>query len=132
VSHFASGFTCPNALTPGSVETRVKTTWFNPNAYGPDGSTGYGGSPRNCLTGPPQKNLDFTLGKSFRLTEAQTIRFRTDFFNLTNHPSFANPSGLDFSSPGVNPMCSFCAPPLLMALMLAKVFGLAYCPVLFA
>jgi hypothetical protein len=27
------------------------------------------------------------------------LRFRTDFFNLTNHPSFANPSALDIEAP---------------------------------
>jgi hypothetical protein len=70
------------------------------STIGPDGSTGFGDSPRNCLSGPAQKNLDFTIGKSFRLTERQSLRFRTDFFNLTNHPSFANPSGIDFSSAG--------------------------------
>ena len=28
----------------------------------------------------------------FKITEGQSLRFRTDFFNLFNHPSFANPS----------------------------------------
>jgi len=106
-ANFAPGFECSNAKTSGSTNARVNTFWFNPNAFtsatvvGPDGSTGYGDSPRNCLTGPPQKNMDFTIGKNFRITERQSLRFRTDFFNLTNHPSFANPTGLDFSSPGL-------------------------------
>jgi hypothetical protein len=55
-------------------------------------ATIYGNSPRNCIIGPPQKNVDFTLGKTFRIAEGQSIRFRTDFFNLFNHPSFADPS----------------------------------------
>jgi Carboxypeptidase regulatory-like domain len=127
-ANFAPGFSCANAWTPGSVEARVKTTWFNPNAYapatvvGPDGSTGYGDSPRNCLTGPPQKNLDFTLGKSFRLTESQSLRFRTDFFNLTNHPSFANPSGLDFSSPGFGTITNTVGNPRLIQFSLKYSF----------
>jgi hypothetical protein len=36
--------------------------------------------------------VDFTLSKTFRLGERQALRFRADFFNLFNHPSFALPS----------------------------------------
>jgi hypothetical protein len=59
-----------------------------------------GNSPRNCLIGPPQKNVDFTLGKTFKLGERQELRFRTDFFNLFNHPSFAVPSAPVVSAAG--------------------------------
>jgi Carboxypeptidase regulatory-like domain len=119
-ANFAPGASCANAATHGSIDSRVRGTWFNPDAYtsatvvGPDGSTGYGDSPRNCLTGPPQKNLDFTIGKSFRLTERQSLRFRTDFFNLTNHPSFQIPSGVDFSSPGFGKVTSTIGTPRLI------------------
>ena len=41
------------------------------------------------------------MGKTFKLTEHQSIRFRTDFFNLFNHPSFANPASADVET--VNP-----------------------------
>ncbi|MFY9531557.1 MAG: carboxypeptidase-like regulatory domain-containing protein [Candidatus Acidiferrales bacterium] len=106
---FASGSSCANAPTTGGVEKRLGA-WVNINAYVPDPhvplSTGgfsdatlFGNAPRNCIIGPPQKNIDFTLGKTFKLTERQSLRFRTDFFNLTNHPSFANPSATDIESP---------------------------------
>jgi Carboxypeptidase regulatory-like domain len=107
--NFAPGFNCANALTHGSMSARL-TNWANPNAYTPDpklplstgglsDATGYGAAPRNCIIGPPQKNVDFTLGKTFRVSENQTLRFRADFFNLFNHPSFANPSATDVESP---------------------------------
>jgi hypothetical protein len=38
-------------------------------------------------------NVDFTLGKMFKIGERQNLHFRTDFFNLFNHPSFQNPLG---------------------------------------
>jgi hypothetical protein len=39
------------------------------------------------------------LGDFFRsLLEHQSIKFTTEFFNLTNTPSFANPSNLDIES----------------------------------
>ena len=76
--------------------------WVNPAAYtsdptAPVGTPGtveatvYGNTPRNCIIGPHQRNLDLTMGKTFQLTEQQNLRFRADFFNLFNHPSFANP-----------------------------------------
>ena len=106
---FAPGFSCANAATTGGVESRL-SHWANPTAYMPDAviplangapgdATGYGNAPRNCIIGPPQKNVDFTIGKTFKLTERQSLRFRTDFFNLFNHPSFANPSATDVESP---------------------------------
>ena len=46
---------------------------------------------RNCLRGPRQVNLDFSLAKLFPVSETQTFEFRAEFFNLFNHPNFANP-----------------------------------------
>ncbi len=66
----------------------------------PSDGTLYGNTPRNCIVGPPQKNVDFTLGKMFRISEKQNIRFRADLFNLFNHPSFANPASASVSDAG--------------------------------
>jgi hypothetical protein len=99
---FNPNFSCANAASSGSVTSRLGN-WVNPNAYTsdplaptlsngePSDATLYGNTPRNCIIGPPQKNVDFTLDKSFKLGERQSLRFRADFFNLFNHPSFANP-----------------------------------------
>ncbi len=93
---FAPGFSCANALQSGNLATKI-ANWVNPAAYvpdpviGPDGTTGFGDSPRNCIYGPNQVNVDFTLGKTFKLGERQNLRFRAEFFNLFNHPSFQNP-----------------------------------------
>ena len=105
---FAPGRNCGNAVTHGGVESRLGH-WADPTAYLPDAviplasgatgdATGFGNAGRNCIIGPPQKNIDFTLGKMFRLTERQNLRFQAEFFNLFNHPSFANPSATDIES----------------------------------
>jgi hypothetical protein len=107
---FNPGFSCGNAPSHGSPQSR-RANWVNPAAYTPDPlatlSTGgssdatvYGDTPRNCIIGPPQKNVDFTLGKTFKLGERQNLRFRADFFNLFNHPSFAIPSATSVSASG--------------------------------
>jgi hypothetical protein len=118
---FSSGFSCSNAPSSGSIRSRL-ADWVNPLAYQSDAflplSTGgssdvtnYGNTPRNCIIGPPQKNVDFTLGKTFKLGERQNLRFRTDFFNLFNHPSFAIPSA---TAPGSAPITSTVGTPRLI------------------
>jgi hypothetical protein len=42
--------------------------------------------------------LDFSLFKQFKLTERFILEFRSEFFNITNHPNFSNPG---FSGNGV-------------------------------
>ena len=98
-------------MSSGSVTSRL-ANWVNPAAYMPDplaptlssglpsDATLFGNTPRNCIIGPPQKNVDFTLDKNFKLGERQNLRFRVDFFNLFNHPSFANPSATSVSAAG--------------------------------
>jgi hypothetical protein len=101
-AEFSPGFSCSNALSKGSITSRIGN-WVNPNAYSPDpfapaagggftDATVYGNTPRNCITGPHQRNMDLTMSKTFRLSEQQNLGFRADFFNLFNHPSFQNPN----------------------------------------
>jgi hypothetical protein len=130
---FGSGFSCGNALSSGSITSRL-ANWVNPSAYQTDAfaalSTGgnsdatvYGNSPRNCIIGPPQKNVDFTLGKAFKLGEGQNLRFRADFFNLFNHPSFASPSAAVVSAAGGSaPITSVVGTPRLIQFSLKYSF----------
>jgi hypothetical protein len=53
--------------------------------------TDIGNVGRNCLRGPRQVNLDFSIAKLFPLDESRSFEFRAEFFNLFNHPNFANP-----------------------------------------
>jgi len=53
--------------------------------------TDIGNVGRNCLRGPRQVNFDFSIAKSFPLAESRSFEFRAEFFNLFNHPNFANP-----------------------------------------
>jgi len=55
------------------------------------GGTDIGNVGRNCLRGPRQVDVDFALGKLFPLAESRNFEFRAEFFNLFNHPNFANP-----------------------------------------
>jgi hypothetical protein len=126
---FSPGSSCANAPSSGSVTSRLGN-WVNPNAYQSDppatlsngassDATVYGNTPRNCIVGPPQKNVDLTLDKTFKLGERQNLRFRTDFFNLFNHPSFANPAA---TSVGSAPITSTIGTPRLIQFSLKYSF----------
>ena len=58
------------------------------------GGTGYGNSGRGIVLGPGQFNWDVSLVKKTivgGLREDASLEFRSEFFNLFNHPQFANP-----------------------------------------
>ena len=71
---------------------------INENAFSvpPEGSSGDLG--RNVLRGLGAWQIDFALHRDFSLAEHLHFQFRAEFFNILNHPNFANPS--DFESPG--------------------------------
>ncbi|MGB8012006.1 MAG: carboxypeptidase regulatory-like domain-containing protein [Terriglobales bacterium] len=75
----------------GSVESRLND-YFNAAAFAPSANAApFGDSGRNLLTGPDQKDIDFTIAKFIPVTEKSKIEFRTDFFNIFNFVNFSNP-----------------------------------------
>jgi len=47
---------------------------------------------RNTLIGPAYKNLDLGISKHIATWENQGFTFQANFFNIFNHPNFANPT----------------------------------------
>ena len=70
-------------------EARLGVTLTAAFAIPPFGS--FGNSGRNVLDGPSYKNVNFSIVKNTAIREAATIQFRTEFFNLFNHPNFGLP-----------------------------------------
>jgi outer membrane receptor protein involved in Fe transport len=52
----------------------------------------FGNGGRNTFRGPGYRNWDFSIVKRFRFTETIDLQFRAEFFNVLNHPNFANPA----------------------------------------
>lgn len=46
--------------------------------------------------GPGVHNLDFSVFKSFEITESKRLELRAEVFNLTNTPDFSAPSSTNF------------------------------------
>ena len=58
----------------------------------------YGNSARNTITGPGIINWDVSVNKNFLITETTRLEFRSEFFNLPNHPIFG-PPGTNLRTP---------------------------------
>ena len=51
----------------------------------------FGNMGRNSLSGPTFKEWNFSLYKKTNITERLDMKLGVDFFNILNHPNFANP-----------------------------------------
>lgn len=87
---WAPGASIATAMTSGSIESRLNG-YFNTSAFVTAG-TGWGNTGRNILRGPSQANFDFSAVKNFSLGERRNLQWRSEFFNIFNHPNFGNPS----------------------------------------
>jgi len=64
---------------------------LNPQAFSIPSTTRQGNEGRNDIPGFGLTQVDFSIGRKFTLTERLGLQFRTDAFNLLNHPNFLNP-----------------------------------------
>jgi len=74
--------------------------WYNQAAFvtpalasGQQSAHAFGNSKIGNLRGPNLVNFDLVLQKNFKIRESQQIEFRSEFFNLFNHPNFGLPGG---------------------------------------
>lgn len=78
------------------------TEWFNTSCFVSAPSGELGDASRTPVYGPRFVNTDFSAIKAFRISEAYSLQFRAELFNLFNHSQFylgGGSSGMqDFSS----------------------------------
>jgi hypothetical protein len=103
----------PIVYDPNKVITGNPDQWFNPNMFSiapaplssnqpacfsapnpclPNTIGQLGTAGRNILTGPPERNWDFSLVKATKLGflgEGGMLEFRAEFFNILNHTNFS-------------------------------------------
>jgi outer membrane receptor protein involved in Fe transport len=97
----AGGADRPNRLRDGSLPAGQRSIdrWFDVSAFQVQPAFTYGNSGRNILTGPTLTNIDFSLAKSFAVTERLRLQFRAEAFNSTNTPFFGLPAA-NINTPG--------------------------------
>jgi len=75
----------------------------------------FGNMSRNMFPDSGFRNLDFSVAKNWHLGERLRAQFRAEFFNIFNHPNFANPyggqNGFGLNDPSARPFGCGCATP---------------------
>ncbi|HZZ15852.1 MAG TPA: hypothetical protein VFE08_07815, partial [Candidatus Sulfotelmatobacter sp.] len=75
----------------------------------------FGNMGRNTFRDSGFKNLDLSIAKNWHFGERFHAQFRAEFFNILNHPNFANPyggqNGYGLNDPSVQPFGCGCATP---------------------
>ena len=66
--------------------------YLNPAAFAQPLPGTYGDLGRNAFSGPGLNDFDMSFVKSQPLSHGLLLRLRAEFFNIWNHPNFANPS----------------------------------------
>lgn len=90
-----------NPYGPSPDQFLNRAAFTNPGIATTVGQSDLGplGGAANEVTGPPIHRLDFSIFKKFRTSEATSLEFRAEFFNLTNTPDFSIPVNTNFSNP---------------------------------
>jgi hypothetical protein len=99
---FAPGCIVDQLVTPGAVNKKfnnyLNASCFSvppPLSVNGDGvATGFGNMGVGIVRGPSQSNFDFSAVKRTTVpwpSDRANIEFRAEFFNLFNHPQFADP-----------------------------------------
>ena len=99
-----TGWCRPNIVGDVSVSDPSQFGWFKTTAapLTANGQTDgpwqrpqrgqFGTIGRNAIVGPSFGQLDMSFFKAFKINEKQTIQFRAESFNFSNHTNLANPN----------------------------------------
>ena len=82
----------PNRIAGGHLDSPTIAQWFDTTAFVAQALNTAGNSGPFILYGPDQRSLALSFFKTFPLRERYKIQFRTEGYNITNTPTFANPN----------------------------------------
>jgi len=84
----------PDLIGDPNAGPRTVQKWFNTAAFVDNQPLTFGSAGRNIVVGPGYRDFDFSILKNMKLGERANAQFRAEFFNITNHPSFALPANI--------------------------------------
>ncbi len=88
-----AGSTRPDVTANPNNFSHDPARWFNTSVFSANFVGRFGDAGRNIVIGPGTTDLDFALLKVFPLrSENRYVQFRSEFFNIANHPNFDNPN----------------------------------------
>lgn len=71
---------------------RDPNNWIDPAAFQTAVAGTFGNAGRNIIQTSNQVEVDLSLFKDFAIRESAKLQFRSEFFNLANHPNFRSTS----------------------------------------
>ena len=104
-SYAQAGDWYPNVVAPVQSGPKSISQWYDPKAFVVAHPGTFGDSRRNSLRAPGIETANFSLGKTFHITENAGLQIRADATNIFNHPNFDAPDGhfndpVNLSTPG--------------------------------
>ena len=131
------GATYANLLSSGSMDQRVTSGLLGGTGYFTGNSSaagsalcptptigngkGFGNMGGGAVLGPGQFNFDTSLSKMIKIHENYSFQFRSEFFNVFNHPQFALP-GLSAAQATFGQITSASVSPRVIQLALKFLF----------
>jgi hypothetical protein len=91
-ANIESGILRPNVVGKTGVPSPSYKEWFNVAAFAQPAPYQFGSAGRNSLIGPSMTNLDLSILKDTRLSEALRLQFRGELFNAFNNVNFGTPN----------------------------------------
>jgi hypothetical protein len=88
----------PNLIGDPNTGPRTPEQWYNTAVFVTPTPGFRGTAGRNIVDGPNFKTVDFSMNKSFSLSERMNLQFRIETFNLFNRTNFDLPSNSDDGS----------------------------------
>jgi hypothetical protein len=82
----------PNLVGNAHAPFNPLGPYLNPAAFAQPVPGTYGNLGRNVFSGPALNDFDMSFVKSQQISRDWWLRLRAEFFNIWNHPNFANPS----------------------------------------
>ncbi len=95
----------PGCSAPSQIHT--KANWFNPCAFEKAPAGELGTAARAPVYGPRFVNTDFSIIKQILVREGMNLEFRSEFFNMFNHPHFFLPGAAGSGQQDINAPLSF-------------------------
>lgn len=83
----------PDQICSGKISNPTHLQWFNAGCFVHQYAVNtFGNEHGGQLFGPRLQRVDFSFYKEFSVRERYRLQFRTEVFNLFNHPDFSNPT----------------------------------------
>jgi hypothetical protein len=88
----------PNVSGDPNSGPKTPDQWLNTSVFSLPALYAFGSAPRNAVIGPGLAEFDLSIQKSFNIKERARLTFRSEGYNIANHPNFNIPNRTAFTA----------------------------------